>query len=125
MSKATSFVKHPYSVVAPDGAHPSWKVNTLYDNAEFNVTTATTDYNVKTNQTTTFGGASSKVGVLARYISIRTNKTITVKFNATGNHSITITSSDSPLTLDNLEVSNIFISNASGDTAAIKVFLMG
>ena len=125
MAKITSYVKHPQSICSPDGSHPSWKVNTSYDNTEFNVTTATTDYNVATNQNTTFGGANSKVGELARYVSIRTNGTVTVKFNDTSNHSITVTSSDSPLTLDNLEVSNIFISNVSGTTVAIKIFLMG
>lgn len=122
MAKISSgnYVEHPQSVCGPDGSHPNWMVNTVYDNAEFTVANGTTDYDVSANEAKAFNNVP-----LARYVSIRTDVTITVKFNATTNDSITITSSDSPLTLDVLEVSNIYISNASGSTANIKILLLG
>ena len=119
MSKVTSYVTHPQSVVGPDGSHPNWLVNTVYDNAEFTVATATTDYNVSTNESDAFNNVS-----LARYVSIRTDQTITVRLNSTSNNLITITSSDSPLTVNTLEVTNVFVSNSSGSTANVKILLM-
>ena len=95
-----------------------------YDNAEFSVSTATTNYNVASNQSNTFGGSTSNAGKPVDYISIGTDETITVKLNSTSNDSITIASSDSPFVLDSIiSVTNLFISNASGNTANIKLLL--
>lgn len=119
MAKVTSFVKHPQSTCAPDGSHYAGEVNTSYDNAEFLLSSGQPEYDVKTSVTDAFSNITT-----ARYVSIRTDQTITVKFNDTGNHSITITSSDSPLTIDTLEVTNIYILNTSGSAANIKILLM-
>lgn len=99
-------------------AYPSAR----YDNAEFVVANATSDYDVKTNQTNLFGGASSNVGQTAYFVRISTDQTVTLKFNDTGQDAITLTSSMSPFILDNtIEVSNIYITNNSGSNANIKV----
>jgi len=100
-----------------------WEPRITYDNSEFNLATAQTDYDEGTNESDAFNNAT-----VAKYISIRTDQTITVKLNATTNDAITITSSDSPMTFKyedlGLEVRAIYISNASGSTAAIKILLV-
>lgn len=118
MAKVTSFTKHPQSVCAPDGSHFSEEVNTLYDSAEFTVLTGSSDYDVDANVANAFSNIA-----IARHIIIRTDQTITLKFNSASNHSITIASSDSPFVMATLEVSNVYISNASGSTANVKLIL--
>lgn len=117
--KWTSYTKEPQSVVAPDGSWPNWAINTSYDNVEFTLATGQTDYDVSAGQADAFSNITT-----ARYISVRTNETITLKCNATTNHSITITSSDSPFIVNTLEITNLYITNASGSTAAIKIYLV-
>lgn len=92
-----------------------------YDNAEFTVSNGTSDYDVASNQTNLFGGASATITV-PYYIRIVTDQTITVKFNSTSDDSITITSSMSPFVVDEtIEIRNIYITNNSGSTANVKV----
>jgi len=96
----------------------------LYDSAEFQVANGTTDYDVASNQTNTFGGADSSVGKPVYFISLRSDQTVTVKLNSTSNDAITITSTSSPLELDEvIEVSNIYITNNSGSAANIRLLL--
>ena len=93
-----------------------------YDNAEFTVANATTNYNVKTNQANLFGGADSDAGLNVYYVRIVTDQTVTVRFNSTSNDAITITSSQSPFVMDEIiEVENIFITNNSGSTANMRI----
>jgi Na+-transporting NADH:ubiquinone oxidoreductase subunit NqrF len=92
-------------------------VNNSYESKEFTVNNGASDYDVKTQQSM-FATVAT-----ARRVLIRTDKTITIKFNATGNQSITIASTDSPFVIESLEVTNIFISNASGSGANVKVIL--
>jgi hypothetical protein len=99
-------------------AYPSAR----YDNAEFVVANTTVNYDVKSNQTNLFGGVSSNVGQVAYFIRISTDQTVTLRFNDTGQDAITLTSSMSPMILDNtIEVSNIYITNNSGSNANVKV----
>lgn len=96
--------------------------STDYDSAEFNLATGQTNYNVKVNESDAF----SKI-VYAHSVVIRTNKTITVRFNSASNSAITINISEGSYTIDRkmgLEITNIYITNASGATAAIKVLLI-
>jgi len=92
----------------------------LYDNVEFSLDNSTTDYDVKTNQATAFSNIKT-----ATDISIRTDKTITIKFNSSSNPAITITSTDSPFGFDSMRVTNLYLSNSSGSAAAIKIFMIG
>lgn len=92
------------------------RLGRVYDSVEFNLANGQTDYDIKTNQATSFLNCD-----LYTTISIRTNYNITVKFNATTQPSITVTPAR-PLSMDNMiEITNIFISNSSGSTAAIKI----
>lgn len=90
------------------------QLSSKYESKEFTVATATTDYDVKT-----WESAFTEHKHFA-YCVIRTDQTISVKFNDTDNDSITITSSDSPKAF-NLAISNVYITNASGSLANIKI----
>ena len=114
MAKITSYGTTPHSVCHPDGSHLGGAVNTVYDNVEF-ATGIVTDYDVKENQATAFANVS-----LARFCSIRTDADISVKFNASTNHSITI-SANTTFNVDTLEITNIFITAAA--SANCKIFL--
>lgn len=87
-----------------------------YDSAEFTLATGQTNYDVRANQSDSF--KSIKV---YRRVEIRTNVAISIKLNSTSNSSITIDFTDSPYTLDIVEITNIYITNASGSTASIKL----
>lgn len=92
-----------------------------YDSAEFNLSTGQTDYDVAANVTGAFSNIKN-----AHSIIIRTNKTISIKLNSDANASITITVAEGSLTIDRkmgFEITNVFITNASGLTAAIKILL--
>ena len=98
-----------------------------YESIEFNLSDASTDYDLDANQSEflavfnqdTTGGK----GRFPDYCIFRTNQTVSIKLNGTGNDAITITSTDSPFTFERVEIQNMFITNASGSTAAIKIYL--
>jgi len=85
----------------------------LYENKEW-ATGIVTDYDVAVGQTM-FNTITT-----ARYVSIRTNAAITVKFNATTNDSVTIEANTS-FDIDTMEVRNIFITAAA--SANVKIFI--
>lgn len=92
-------------------------VSVEYESVEFNVANGTTDYNVSTQQANAFN-------TLKRWTSasLRTNKAISIKINSTDNPSISISKYESPFHLKyEIEIANIFITNNSGATAAIKL----
>lgn len=104
-----------------------------YENLEFNLSTGQTDYSLVTNQLSPTGsfnsyfgavnGANASGGREATRAQIRTNQTISVKLNSTSNNSITISSTDSPFVIDGIKITDIFITNGSGSTAAVKILL--
>lgn len=97
-----------------------------YESIEFSVNTGTEDYDVDAQQTTflaVVGPSSSAWDKYPTEVIIRTNQTISVKFNATTNHAITVTSTDSPLSWRG-EVRNIYITNNSGSAAAVKIICL-
>jgi len=98
------------------------KISPYYESVEFALATASTDYDLDANQADFLSVFSSKTNTpYPSQVMIRTDQTITIKLNSTGNHAITITATDSPIILKGLEISNMFISNASGSTANIKL----
>ena len=87
-----------------------------YDSVEFSLATAQTNYDVKDNQTASFKALKTYTTIV-----IRSNKEITVKINASDNSAIT-EERGIPMSLESmLEITNIFITNASGDTASIRI----
>lgn len=87
-----------------------------YDSVEFTLATGQTNYDLRSEQADAFSNIS-----VYRRVLIRTNITVSIKLNSTDNHAITIGALDSPFEVDWQEVTNIFITNASGDTAALKI----
>lgn len=90
-----------------------------YDSVEFDVNTGESNYNVKSN----VSGAFNKIKNM-RTFTIKTNKNITIKLNSILNPSISLTGANKTLKIDSdigFEVKNIFITNSSGSTAAIKI----
>lgn len=96
-----------------------------YESIEFSLATGSTDYDLDANQATFLSvfGPDNVYDKHPTEIIIRTDQTISVKFNDTGNHAITITPTDSPLSWRG-EVRNIYITNSSGSTAAIKIIAL-
>lgn len=105
-----------------------------YENIEFDLPSGTvlkavSDNNM-TNQTgvflSKFGAytppASAKLGWPTK-LSIRTDQTILVYLNKTTSDPITVASTDSPFEKDDMEINNIYISNSSGSTAHVKIFV--
>jgi hypothetical protein len=56
---------------------------------------------------------------------IRTDQDITVKYNLATNDSVSLSATEGQLVIDQLIVKSIFITNASGNTANVKVFFLG
>ena len=92
-----------------------------YESKEFTVANAQTDYDMKTQVTDAFSTVKRAHGII-----IRTDQSISVKLNATGSDSITLTSTEAQLVVGQemrMEITNIFITNASGSTANVKILL--
>lgn len=87
-----------------------------YDSMEFTLANGLSDYDVKANVAGAFENLKSYTT-----INIRTDQALSLKLNSTGYRAITLTSSR-PYELDNLmEISNMFLTNSSGDTANVKI----
>lgn len=87
-----------------------------YENKEFTLATGQTnyDYSLVSGAFVTLPGYTT--------VNIRSDKAITVRFNSTSSDTVSISAGDT-LELDHLIfITGIYITNASGDTAAIKVF---
>jgi len=93
-----------------------------YDWATFTLNTGTTDYNVKTNQANLFLNIP-----IAKNVFIWSNQDISFKFNNTANPAIVFAAAsngESPFEGKQfLLVSNLFLTNASGNNATIKILL--
>lgn len=109
------------------------KLNALntpyYENCEFNFSTGQSAVALSTLGTT-FLTKFGPGNVMTRFPSravIRTNQTISVRLTpltaGTVNDDITIASTDSPFVIDGIEFGDILITNNSGQTAAIKIFI--
>ncbi len=91
-------------------------LNRVYDSMEFTLATGQTDYDVAANVT----GAYENIKIYTT-ITLRSDQNLTIKLNSSSYRSITVTAGR-PFELDSLiEISNIFITNASGSTANIKI----
>jgi len=108
-------------------AHDSTKLPKLtaqqfydnYDSAEFTVNNGQSNYDVSDNEADAFASVKKAHACL-----IRSDKTITIRFNDTGNSVITLKDVEAQLQIPRdmgLEIINIFITNNSGATANIKI----
>jgi len=92
-----------------------------YDYKEFTLATGTDDYDIKSEVLELF----SNVDVARRCI-IKTNKTISFRFNNVNLPLIELTLGYVPFQMpeDFMEIHDIFISNNSGATATISIWLV-
>jgi hypothetical protein len=93
-----------------------------YKPIEVAVVTATTNdpYCVAT----AYSG-STKLLHRAHFMSIVTDQTITIKFDTTSGDPITVKAADGIVRFENLNIRNVFITNASGSTANIRMVFIG
>jgi hypothetical protein len=96
--------------------------NTRYDAVTTTVATGQTNRDMKANNATLFLNVTE-----ARFLRIVTDQTISIRFNSTDMPAIVMTATESPRKFTRIEeglaISNIFISNASGSTANVKMEL--
>lgn len=90
-----------------------------YDVVSFTVNTGQTDYDVKANQVNLFKNVK-----FATMMVMTFDQNISVKFNNVNNPSVSLVSTQSPMELiKKLNISNIFITNASGSTMNCLLWL--
>jgi len=100
--------------------YPFNRPGLTYDWASFSLSTGQSDYDVKANQSTLFDNVT-----VARNIIIFFNKQISIKFNSTLMPAATLPVSRSPFQLPYffLDVKNIYLTNSSGETATVEIWL--
>lgn len=92
----------------------------IYDYASFTVTDSTTDYDVADQVAALFKNVEN-----AWLCRIDTNQDVTIKLNDDANPGIGLIAADGIYEFrDILKITNIFITNNSGSTATIKIFLV-
>ena len=101
-------------------------IEQYYDNVEINVasgggaqqlSTLGTTFRNYLNSTKTAPGAEDPTSVI-----IRTNQTISVQLNKSTNDLITVSSTDSPFEISGVKIIDMWITNNSGSTAAVRLF---
>lgn len=86
----------------------------IYDSTEFTLPLNSSLYDVKANQASFLANAKiANAAWVAWVLRIVTDQTITLRLNKTTNPAITITSSESPYIIEDVAVSNIFLSNST------------
>lgn len=111
------------------------EISQYYEEPEFNFSTAQSNVALSTLGTTflsKFGASNASNPCFPRLpsrIVIRTNQTISVSLTPTKgnttpvNDYITVASTDVPFAIDGIEFGDVLITNNSGQTAAIKLFI--
>ena len=102
------------------------RLTNYYENIEFSLTNGQSDFDLDANEAgflSKFGpnGSTNPVQEFPGWLEVRTDQTISIKLNSTGNDSITISSTDVPYIIDSVRITNVFLSNASGSSAAVKL----
>jgi len=91
-----------------------------YDYKEFTLANGETNYDVKENVL----GLFLYVAV-AKNVQMKTNKNITFKFNRTSLEAVDFGIGDSPAQISDgfMDITNIYLTNASGVDATIQIWL--
>lgn len=96
-------------------------INGVYDFAQFTLNNGQTNYDVKANQASLFSNI-----VVAKKLFLWSTQDITFRFNNTSNSAITlaVSNGESPAEFkDMIMVTNIYLTNASGQSSTIKILL--
>ena len=93
------------------------KIRNPYESVEFSLVTATTDYDLDAEQTTFKAVLNDP-----QYCRIYTSQNISIKFDSTSNHAISLnagTTSD----FDRQSFRNIFLTNTSGSSSIVRIYI--
>lgn len=88
-----------------------------YDSVEFALATGQTDYDVASGQSNFKENIDNP-----SYVEIYTTQNLTLRFNDTGNHSITV-SANALRVFDRQIANNIYLTNASGSEATVRLYI--
>lgn len=91
----------------------------FYDSATFSIPTGTSNVSVKT-LTPTSGNIFNNIK-RAYFLEITADQDLTLRLNADDNDPITIESSDFPWRDSHIEVTDIFVTNASGTLTTLRI----
>lgn len=89
-----------------------------YESIEFTLTNGQTDYDLDANQAT----YKEVITGEANYVEIYSTETISIKFNATANHAITI-EADTLRVFDRQIFKNIYLTNSSGSNSTVRLYI--
>jgi len=87
-----------------------------YEAGSFTVATGQTNRDIRANEPTLWKSINQ-----ATAVRISTDQTVTLRFNDATYWPIVMTSSQSPMMFDRVRVSNLYVTNASGSTANMKI----
>lgn len=91
-----------------------------YDFAEFSLSSGVSNYDVKANQANLFNNVQ-----IAKTCIIWTTENITCRFNNTTFPALKIDTIDSPAEITKkLDITNLFLTNSSGSTSTVKIWLI-
>lgn len=99
-------------------------IERYYDNVEINVLSNNTAQQLSTLGTT-FRHYLNSVNNSQEdptSVVIRTSQTISVQLNSTSADKITVNSTDSPYEISGVKITDMWITNNSGATAAVRLF---
>lgn len=101
----------------PNDPNGRSQVKPEYESVEFTLVTTTTDYDLDTEQVTFKAVIADPM-----YCRISTTQNITIRFNATTNHAISLNANTST-EFDRQSFSNIFLSNSSGSSSTVRIYI--
>jgi len=88
-----------------------------YESIEFTLNTGETDYDLASNQATFKAVVDNP-----QYVRISTTQNISIKFNATTNHAISLNANTST-EFDRQIFDNMYLSNSSGSGSTVRVYV--
>ena len=95
----------------------SAQIRNPYESIEFNLANATTDHDLDAEEATFKAVLSDP-----QYCKIYTSQNISIKFDATTSHSVTL-SAGTFTEFDRQSFNNIYLTNASGSTSAVRIYI--
>lgn len=98
---------------------PNGKAQTKeeYESIEFALADGSTDYDLDTQQAT----FKTVLGNAIHYVEVFSDRAISIKFNATTNHAITI-SANTLRIFDRQIIKNMYLTNNSGAEANVRLY---
>ena len=95
-----------------------------YESIEFSLPTGQTNYDLDANQAQFLAvfNQDATDNKWPTKMVFRTDQTVTFRLNSTSDDAVTVASTDSPFTVDGVEIRNVYITNSSGSAATINLF---